>query len=479
MAYTEFCCRAGGSNLNAGSLRGDSTEPGTSPTLTYASGTWVLSTLTFSQAIGNPITDGVTVGDFVSIYPDGATVAVFIARVTSITSMTIVVSGTIKMGTAPADGVSNRTLRLVGAWLGPNAAVTFPFNLINSNLVGLSGGLPCVNLKNDQTYAMSASITHSNTFTAIFGYSSTYRDGGRATITNSATSGTTLILSGANTVAGFLIIKGLAASGTAAGMSITSRSVAMAISIQDFFGVGMTASTTYGTVIECESYNNSRSNGGTSAGFNTTGSQTTFIRCLAAKCVGSNNAGFRASNGAAFIDCISSENQVGAVLSGTGTNFMHNCDLVANVSHGISILGSLGMITLENNNFIKNGTGGTGYGVSSSLAADATVGVMINCGFGAGTYANATGKINNLAGVVELGTVDYPSNSSPYVNHLTGDFRISLAQAQNAGCGSFSQGVAGYSGAMIYQDIGSNRHADPAGGSGIYQRSIGAGGCIG
>jgi hypothetical protein len=30
MAFTNFCCRSGGSNLNAGTLTGDTTEPGTS-----------------------------------------------------------------------------------------------------------------------------------------------------------------------------------------------------------------------------------------------------------------------------------------------------------------------------------------------------------------------------------------------------------------------------------------------------------------
>lgn len=68
MGYTEFCCRSGGSNLNAGTRKGDSTVPGTAADFTYASGSWVSGTGVFTPASGNPQSDGVAVGDFVSIY---------------------------------------------------------------------------------------------------------------------------------------------------------------------------------------------------------------------------------------------------------------------------------------------------------------------------------------------------------------------------------------------------------------------------
>ena len=101
MAYTEFCCRSGGSNLNAGTRLGDSTEPGTSASLTYANGTWVASTGVFSIAIGNPVTDGVAVGDFASVYANGSTVTGFVGRVTARDTTTITVSLTAKSGTPP------------------------------------------------------------------------------------------------------------------------------------------------------------------------------------------------------------------------------------------------------------------------------------------------------------------------------------------------------------------------------------------
>lgn len=67
-SFTEFCCRSGGSNLNAGTRTGNTTVPGTSANFTYASGSWVSGTGVFTVASGNPQSDGVAVGDFVSVY---------------------------------------------------------------------------------------------------------------------------------------------------------------------------------------------------------------------------------------------------------------------------------------------------------------------------------------------------------------------------------------------------------------------------
>src|SRR5439155_4988747 len=111
-----LCCRSGGSNLNAGTRTGNTTVPGTSANLTYASGTWVQSTGVFTVASGNPVNDGVAAGDFASVYPDAATVTPFVGRVTTRDATTITVSLTAKMGTAPVDGTTNTTLKIGGAW---------------------------------------------------------------------------------------------------------------------------------------------------------------------------------------------------------------------------------------------------------------------------------------------------------------------------------------------------------------------------
>src|SRR5215472_6750624 len=97
-AFTEFYMNAStGSNLNGGSDAG---------TVTYTStnGNYNAGTGVFTPTDGsNPVTAGVTVGQFASIYIDGATVGVFVTRVTAVTNATngtITTSLTIAAGTA-------------------------------------------------------------------------------------------------------------------------------------------------------------------------------------------------------------------------------------------------------------------------------------------------------------------------------------------------------------------------------------------
>jgi len=113
MAWTEFYMTESGNNLNSGSSSDDVA------TLTYASGNWVvgLGVAVFTVASGNPSSDGIVVGDWVSVYPDGNTVTPFIGKVTARDSTTITVDLlTNKFGTHPTDGTGNRTLKRGGAW---------------------------------------------------------------------------------------------------------------------------------------------------------------------------------------------------------------------------------------------------------------------------------------------------------------------------------------------------------------------------
>ena len=193
MSFTEFCCRSGGSNLNAGTRTGNSTEPGTAADLTYSSGTWVASTGVFTVASGNPQTDGVAVGDFASVYADGSTVTGFVGRVTARDTTTITVSLTAKAGTAPTDGTGNRTLKIGGAWKGPNGTDKFPFGTIASTLTNASSDPPRVNFKNDATYAITAALGPGTSGIWYEGYTSSYSDGGRAII-DGGTSGASYYL---------------------------------------------------------------------------------------------------------------------------------------------------------------------------------------------------------------------------------------------------------------------------------------------
>lgn len=110
MAWSDFYFRSGGSNLNSGSTNADAA------TLTYASGNWVQGTGVFTVASGDPSADGISVGDWVSVYANGSTVTPFVGKVTARDTTTITVDLTNKFGTAPTDGTGNRTLKMGGAW---------------------------------------------------------------------------------------------------------------------------------------------------------------------------------------------------------------------------------------------------------------------------------------------------------------------------------------------------------------------------
>jgi len=110
MAFTNFYMQSTGSDLNSGSTLDDAA------TLTYASGNWVAGTGVFTVASGNPQTDGITVGDWVSVYANGSTVTGFIGKVTARNTTTITVNLVVKFGTAPTDGTGNRTLKRGGAF---------------------------------------------------------------------------------------------------------------------------------------------------------------------------------------------------------------------------------------------------------------------------------------------------------------------------------------------------------------------------
>lgn len=156
MPNTEFWNQTTGSNLNAGSTRTDAAS------FTYASGNWVQSTGVFTVASGDPLADGVAVGDWASVYADGASVTGFVGRVTARTSTTITVSLTAKSGTAPTDGTGDRTLKIGGAWAGPNGASMFPYGFIQNTMTNASGHVPRINFLSGTDYEITAGTTHSN-----------------------------------------------------------------------------------------------------------------------------------------------------------------------------------------------------------------------------------------------------------------------------------------------------------------------------
>lgn len=111
MALSEFYMQNTGSNLNAGSTNADAAS------ITETNGSWDITSNTFIATAGLPFA-AVNVGDWVSIYNDGASATPFVAQVTVINDLglSITVSATVKFGTKPAAGATGKSCKVGGAW---------------------------------------------------------------------------------------------------------------------------------------------------------------------------------------------------------------------------------------------------------------------------------------------------------------------------------------------------------------------------
>lgn len=470
MAFTEFTCRASGSNLSAGTLDG-SAEASTTPLVTYTNGGWNSGTGVFTPASGNPVSAGVAVGNWVSVYLDGASAPTgFVARVTAVSSTTITLSTTAKSGTAPTTAGTGITAVVGGAWLGPTGASGFPFGFVQSTMTNAAGDSPRVNGKG--TNNITAAITHSPAGPVRFqGYTTTFGDGGKWVI-DGGTSGANynlLNLSGANVNLVDLTFQNNGASGGAAiGLSVSgAECIVRRCIFNNLRGLGADLAV-FGHVVECEAYLCNQSNTATQGGFSVAGgSGTMLVRCVSHDNAGSNSSGF--VGGGTYLNCIADSNgshgfhlnsSIGAVALG--------CDAYNNAGDGVRLANSsTSMFYVENCNLVKNG----GYGINGSGAGTRN-GAVFSCGFGSGSQANTSGTTTGLSAMVESGSVTYTANITPWADPANGDFRITLSTAKGAGRGSFTQTQASYTGTVAYPDIGAAQHLETAGTSGP-QRIIG------
>lgn len=439
-SYTNYCARSGGSNLNAGTLTGNTTEPGTSASFTYASGNWVQSTRVFTVASGNPQSDGVAVGDMVSVFADGASETGYVGRVSARSTTTITIDGTANSGSPPTDGTGNRTLRVGGAWAGPSGTSGFPFTLAMSAVLNGSSHPVRINFKNDQTYSITAAVTAANSGARHYaGYASSYGDGGRATLDGGTSGAAYVLLTFGGSVLGTrfsdFVFQNNGASSSAA-LVASSVSVGMEFKRCVFAnsrGNGLTGSSSslMLTLVECEFYGTNQSNTANQGGAVTSG-QINAERCIWHDNTGSNTVGVRVTGAgsSAFHGCIFDTNgNIGLQQTGTGGALLvTSCDFYNHASNGMTAAAAFTRV--ESCNFALNGTGGTGYGVSSN----STYISVDKCGFGSGTAANATGTTSLTLGD-ETNSVTYASNTLPWVDAPNGDFRLNLAAAKGAGGG--------------------------------------------
>lgn len=466
-SYTEsFCDTATGSNLNAGSTAG-------AALVSDANGNWDATTGIFICS-GATDLSGVSVGMWASVYIDGAAVGVFVGRILAVVDATdtITVSLVAKSGTAPTTSATARSIKIGGAWKGPNAAEGFPFNFVQATHTNASGNVPRVNIKSGTTYNITAAMTHANAGPIRFeGYTTTASDGGRATI-DGGTAGASYVLlavTAANTDLAGLIFQNNGATGTAQGLDVSANECTVfSCAVNSVRGFGIVLAGSSVIAVECEAYLANQSNTAGTGGFRVNNVGSVIVRCVSHDNTNSNASGFILSACSSVIDCIADSNgAVGFLHTGVIGGMLKNCDSYGNGGDGFNFSGaSATLVTLENCNAVKNG----GFGINSSGSAIRN-GLIINCGFGAGTQTNSSGSVaTTIGGIQEIGRITYASDVTPWNAPTTGDFRIILAAAKGTGRGTFTETQASYTGTIGYPDVGAAQHLESAsaGGGGSF-----------
>jgi hypothetical protein len=472
MAFTEFCCRNGGSNLNAGSLDGSSTEPGTAPFFTAVGDSDGTSVFTPSDG-SNPAASGVIAGQFASVYVTaGATVSTYVGIITSVgagVGGTITVSTTAKAGVFPtaSAGAHSITIRVGGAWQGPNGAVGFPFNFASSSLATAVR----VNLKSDQTYAITAAMTQGPTASFV-GYASSYGDGGRATFDGGAagSSYTLLTLTGNPSQLADLVFAHNGATGANSAVAVNAiGAVVERCVVHDVVAIGWSIGAA-STLADCEAYACNQGNASNGAGFSLGPSAggTQLIRCVSHDQVNA-TGGFGVSSTAVSCtldSCVIDSNAAAGFTCSPAANAsvrLQRCDFYGNAGGGaaFSTGGAFVSLLAENCNFVANG----GYGISQP-SGSLLRGRVSNCGFGSGTQANVSGQTSSLGGAVAVvNPITYPADVTPWVGPAGGDFRVALAAAKAIPY-AFTQTQAGYAGTVAYSDVGAGQASSAGGGGG-------------
>lgn len=435
MAFTEFACDSvNGSNVNAGDLASNGV-------VTSTNGAWSTITNIFTATSGTPFS-GVSVGDFCALMADGGTIAVYISRVTAIGGggLTLTLSSTAKSGTAPTTSATAITATTGGAWKGPNGSSGFPLTFASNNMTNAAGDNVRINMKNNGTYSVTASISPTTTqnFITIQGYTSTYGDLGQAAIDGGTTGASYQLFNPVtNELNAIDVIFGHNGStGSAHGVVPSANCMFTRCVFHDFKGIGLFGGA---LACQCEAYSN-----GTNSGFN---SVMSCVRCYSH---GNTGGGFVMGSGT-MSHCIADGNTTFGFQVGSN-GMLLGCDAYNNGTDGIQC-SAAGCVVIENCNLLLNGA----YGINGN--SQTVVGIIRNCGFGSGSKANTSGQTHLLAGIQSVGSVTYASGVTPWNAPTTGDFSIILAAAIAAGIGAFTETGASKTGTVAHPDIGAGQSA--------------------
>jgi hypothetical protein len=454
MAYTEFYCVPGtGSNVNAGSTTG-------APAFSFTNGNWNATTFVYTVTSGT-IT-GVAVGDWASIYIDGATTAVYIARITAVTSTTVTVSNTAKSGTAPTTSATGRTIKVGGAWAGPSGANGFPLNFITGAQVNTSNNPPRVNFKNNSTYSISAAITCASVDVVFQGYTTTVGDGGKA-ILDGGTTGASYILTTFSGNGGYLScweFRNNGSTGSADGIVVSgARFTVHECIFHDLKGNGLNTTGADNLVLECEAYFCNTSNTAALGGISV-GGRTILMRCTAHDNSGANNIGFYINNSASLLRCIAAVNgRYGMqVALGSTITTINNCVAYGNVLSGIIYSNTGGTIYIENSIMASNANAGFQVTNAASLQV-----FLRNNAYYNNTSGNNAGLTNASVLADEIGSITL--GASPFTNPAVGDFTLNNTSnggtlCKRAGVGQYTETGNSWTTVVSYPDIGAMQHKD-------------------
>ncbi len=160
-AFSTFYIDSGGNDLNAGSVINSAALVNDAGG-TYNQGTGAGGTDQYVASAGTPFSATV-IGEYISVYTAGATIATFVGQITAINASgaSVDISLTVIWGTRPANA-STKTVKTGGSWL-----TMAPMNNANLSAVAAIGASTQINIQaatyaqttNTRTYAWAGTAT--------------------------------------------------------------------------------------------------------------------------------------------------------------------------------------------------------------------------------------------------------------------------------------------------------------------------------
>jgi len=472
-AFTEFYVQTTGSNLNAGSTTADAAL------VTGTGGDWNSGTGVYTFA-GATDLSGVSAGMFASVYNDGASVAVFVSRITAVDdgADTITVSTTVISGTAPTTSTSDdRSIKVGGAWAGPSTTLDFPFGFVAPAMVGTGGEPLRVNFKNGVTYTVTDTVTHNiSGYVRFEGYTTSPGDGGFATLQGPATgtAASLLVFSATNNELQYFILDQNGDAGTAStgGLHITAAGTTVKnVRVKNMWRAGfLIEGASY--LESCEAHSCNVDDANDYGGFKIV-EESVLVRCWSHD----NGPGAGDSEGVVvtadstepvtFIEFVSENNGANGVEIPVSHAFVVfiNCTFVNNVESGLEMNGltvtTRSTIIAQNCIFSDNGQYGVEYDTD-----DARGYPYIDI---PGFYSNTSGETVNVNASFISGAITFSAN--PLTDAANGNVALNSTagggvDAKGVGRDTFLQDSAIYSATTsASRDIGAAQSAGTGGGA--------------